>query len=113
MSEQTHASHETDAHEKEAAPHQHNTDDEKGKKPPEGGIDRHPGGKGALGTKENLLAPYFDEMVEVGKQLAGQFTPLGLHFRPQVLLATAMQEAANKDPLDNRSFDNGLGLMQI
>jgi Peptidase M15/Putative peptidoglycan binding domain len=74
---------------------------------------QHPGGKDALGTKENLLAPYYDEMVAVAQQLAPQFTPLGLHFRPEILLATAMQEAANKDPLNARSFDNGLGIMQI
>ena len=73
----------------------------------------HPGGKDALGTKENLLSPFYDQMVEVAHELAGQFTPLGLHFRPEILLATAMQEAANKDPLTNRSFDNGLGIMQI
>lgn len=73
----------------------------------------HPGGKDSLGTKENLLAPFYNEMVDVAHELAGQFTPLGLHFRPEILLATAMQEAANKDPLTNRSFDNGLGIMQI
>jgi hypothetical protein len=77
------------------------------------GINHKPGGKDALGTKENLLAPYYDEMVAVAHELAPQFTPLGLHFRPEILLATAMQEAANKDPLTTRSFDNGLGLMQI
>lgn len=76
-------------------------------------INHKPGGKDALGAKENLLAPYYDEMVAVAKELAPQFTPLGLHFRPEILLATAMQEAANKDPLTNRSFDNGLGIMQI
>ena len=76
-------------------------------------IDRSPGGNDALGKKENLLAPYYDEMVAVAHELAPQFTPLGLHFRPEILLATAMQEAANKDPLNARSFDNGLGIMQI
>src|ERR1043165_2782031 len=76
-------------------------------------INRHPGGKDALGTKENILAPYYDEMVAVAHELAGQFTPLGLHFRPEILLATAMQEASAKDPLNARSFDNGLGIMQI
>jgi len=81
--------------------------------PTAGVVDHKPGGKGALGHKENLLAPYYDEMVTVAHELAPQFTPLGLHFRPEILLATAMQEAANKDPLTNRSFDNGLGLMQI
>jgi peptidoglycan hydrolase-like protein with peptidoglycan-binding domain len=75
--------------------------------------DHHPGGKDALGTKENLLSPFYDQMVEVANELAPQFTPLGLHFRPEILLATAMQEAANKDPLTARSFDNGLGIMQI
>jgi peptidoglycan hydrolase-like protein with peptidoglycan-binding domain len=74
---------------------------------------QHPGGNDALGKKENLLAPFYDEMVEVAHALAGEFTPLGLHFRPEILLATAMQEAANKDPLTTRSFDNGLGIMQI
>lgn len=74
---------------------------------------RTPGGKDALGKKENLLAPFFDEMVEVAEALAPKFTPLGLHFRPEILLATAMQEAANKDPLNAKSFDNGLGIMQI
>jgi uncharacterized protein YcbK (DUF882 family) len=73
----------------------------------------HPGGNDALGKKENLLSPFYDQMVEVAHELAGQFTPLGLHFRPEILLATAMQEAANKDPLTARSFDNGLGIMQI
>jgi len=73
----------------------------------------HPGGKDALGNKENLLSPFYDQMVEVAQQLAPQFTPFGLHFRPEILLATAMQEAANKDPLTTRSFDNGLGIMQI
>jgi hypothetical protein len=74
---------------------------------------QHPGGKDALGTKENLLAPFYDQMVEVAQELAPQFTPLGLHFRPEILLATAMQEASSKDPLTTRSFDNGLGIMQI
>ena len=73
----------------------------------------HPGGGDALGKKENLLAPFYDQMVEVAHALAGEFTPMGLHFRPEILLATAMQEAANKDPLTTRSFDNGLGIMQI
>ena len=81
--------------------------------PTAGAINHKPGGKDALGSKENLLAPYYDEMVAVAHELAPQFTPFGLHFRPEILLATAMQEAANKDPLTNRSFDNGLGLMQI
>lgn len=76
-------------------------------------INHSPGGKDALGKKENLLSPFYDQMVEVAHELAGQFTPLGLHFRPEILLATAMQEAANKDPLTARSFDNGLGIMQI
>src|SRR5678816_4677858 len=81
---------------------------------PAGGVtNHHPGGKDALGTKENVLAPLYDQMVEVAHALAPQFTPLGLHFRPEILLATAMQEAASKDPLTTRSFDNGLGIMQI
>ncbi len=74
---------------------------------------RTPGGKDALGKKENLLAPWFDEMVEVANELAPRFKPLGLEFKPEILLATAMQEAAPKDPLNARSFDNGLGMMQI
>lgn len=79
-----------------------------------GGVtNHHPGGKDALGTKENVLAPFYDQMVEVAHELAPQFTPLGLHFRPEILLATAMQEASSKDPLTTRSFDNGLGIMQI
>jgi len=80
---------------------------------PAAATNHHPGGTDALGKKENLLSPFYDQMVEVAHELAGQFTPLGLHFRPEILLATAMQEAANKDPLTNRSFDNGLGIMQI
>jgi hypothetical protein len=72
-----------------------------------------PGGQDALGRKENLLLPFYQDMVEVAAQLAGEFAPLGLHFRPQILMATAMQEAANKNPLTHRSFDNGLGIMQI
>jgi uncharacterized protein YcbK (DUF882 family) len=71
------------------------------------------GGNDALGRKENTLLQWKKEMVEVANELAGLFTPLGLHFRPQILLATAMQEAAVKDPLHAVSFDKGLGLMQI
>ncbi len=71
------------------------------------------GGNDALGKKENLLLQWKKEMVEVAEELAAKFTPLGLHFRPQILLATAMQEAAPKDPLNAVSFDNGLGIMQI
>ena len=72
-----------------------------------------PGGKDGFGTKENLLAPFYKQMAEVATELAPQFTSLGLQFRPEILLATAMQEAANREPLTNRSFDNGLGIMQI
>jgi peptidoglycan hydrolase-like protein with peptidoglycan-binding domain len=71
------------------------------------------GGNDALGKKENLLLQWKQEMAEVANEFAAMFTPLGLHFRPQILLATAMQEAAVKDPLNAVSFDNGLGLMQI
>jgi peptidoglycan hydrolase-like protein with peptidoglycan-binding domain len=74
---------------------------------------RTPGGKDSLGKKENLLAPWFDEMVEVAHELAPKFTPLGLHFRPEILLATAMQEAAPKDPATTIAADGGLGIMQI
>jgi hypothetical protein len=81
--------------------------------PAAGGINHHPGGANALGRKENVLAPFYEQMVDVAEQLAPQFTPLGLHFRPEILLATAMQEASSKDPLTTRSFDNGLGIMQI
>lgn len=72
-----------------------------------------PGGNDALGRKENMLLQWKQEMIEVAEELAGKFTPLGLQFRPQILLATAMQEAAAKDPLNAVSFDNGLGIMQI
>lgn len=71
------------------------------------------GGNDALGRKENTLLQWQSEMVEVANELAEQFKPLGLNFRPQILLATAMQEAAVKDPLNAVSFDHGLGLMQI
>lgn len=107
---------------RETTPDQHHHDDHqvapaapgKQQDPDGDGVStRKPGGKDALGTKENLLAPWFDEMVEVANELAPKFKPLGLHFRPEVLLATAMQEAANKDPLNAKSFDNGLGIMQI
>jgi peptidoglycan hydrolase-like protein with peptidoglycan-binding domain len=71
------------------------------------------GGNDALGRKENTLLQWKQEMIEVSAELAARFVPLGLKFRPQILLATAMQEAAVKDPLNAVSFDNGLGLMQI
>lgn len=71
------------------------------------------GGNDALGKKENTLLQWKQEMIEVSNELAGKFEPLGLKFRPQILLATAMQEAAVKDPLNAVSFDNGLGIMQI
>lgn len=72
-----------------------------------------PGGSDPLGKKENLLAPFYDDMQAVAHELAPQFTPLGLAFRPQVLLATALQEASASDPLNAVSFDNGMGIMQI
>jgi hypothetical protein len=75
--------------------------------------EHHPGGRDALGQKEDLLAPFFADMQEVASALVPRFEPLGLHFRPEILLATAMQEASSKDPLNTRSFDNGLGIMQI
>src|SRR5438132_12712414 len=90
------------------APQPQNAEEAKG-----GVVNKHPGGKDALGQKENLLAPFYDQMQEVAHQLIAEFTPLGLHFRPEILLATAMQEAANHDPANARSFDNGLGIMQI
>lgn len=71
------------------------------------------GGNDALGRKENTLLQWKQEMIEVSAELAARFVPLGLKFRPQILLATAMQEAAVKDPLNAVSFDNGLGIMQI
>ncbi len=71
------------------------------------------GGNDALGKKENTLLQWKQEMIEVSNELAAKFVPLGLKFRPQILLATAMQEAAVKDPLNAVSFDNGLGIMQI
>lgn len=71
------------------------------------------GGKDELGQKEELLRPFFEDMKAVAAELAPLFTSMGLHFRPEILLATAMQEAANHDPLTARSFDNGLGIMQI
>lgn len=71
------------------------------------------GGNDALGRKENKLLQWKQEMIEVAKEMEGQFTPLGLTFRPQILLATAMQEADAKDPLNGVSFDKGVGLMQI
>ena len=72
-----------------------------------------PGGTDPLGKKENTLAPFYDDMVAVAAELAPQFTPLGLHFRPEILLATALQEASAKDPLNTVSFDNGMGITQI
>lgn len=71
------------------------------------------GGNDALGKKENTLLQWKQEMIDVSAELASKFVPLGLKFRPQILLATAMQEAAVKDPLNAVSFDNGLGIMQI
>lgn len=76
-------------------------------------IRHHVGGNDALGRKENLLEPFFADMQAVAGELVPQFSDLGLHFRPQVLLATALQEADARDPLNARSFDNGLGIMQI
>ena len=70
-------------------------------------------GANPLATKENLLSPYFHSMSQVSTGLAPEFSKLGLQLQPEVLLATAMQESANKDPANTRSFDNGLGIMQI
>lgn len=105
MSQQERASHDVDE--------EHEPARAQAKAKEDGVKTRHPGGKDGLGRKENVLAPFYDEMVEVAHELAGQFTPLGLHFRPEILLATAMQEASATDPLNARSFDNGLGIMQI
>jgi peptidoglycan hydrolase-like protein with peptidoglycan-binding domain len=74
---------------------------------------RRRGGGGGLAGKAQMLLQWRREMVEVARQVAGEFRPLGLTFRPQILLATAMQEAAPSNALTARSFDNGLGLMQI
>jgi len=76
-------------------------------------VNASPGGKDPLGNKENRLSVYFQDMVQVANELAPQFTPLGLQFRPQILLATALQEAANSNPLGTISFDGGMGIMQI
>lgn len=74
---------------------------------------RKVGGNDALGRKENKLLQWQSEMEEVAATYAPQFEPLGLHFRPQILLATALQEADAKDPLNGISFDKGVGIMQI
>ncbi|HEY4240736.1 MAG TPA: hypothetical protein VGM88_13030 [Kofleriaceae bacterium] len=76
-------------------------------------IDHHPGGTDALGKKENKVAPFFEAMEKMSAQLAPQFAPLGMKFRPEIILATVLQEASDKDPVHGISFDNGLGLMQI
>src|SRR5881394_3947584 len=102
MVQQAHAPQEQDEADQQKKAQQDGASGEGADKP----LNRHPGGKDALGAKENVLAPYYDEMVAVAHELASQFTPLGLHFRPEILLATAMQEASAKDPLNARSFDN-------
>ena len=102
------------AHEHKREPaEQHQQDEQRAADAKKQGLDKHPGGNDALGKKENLLAPFFADMQAVASELVGEFTPLGLHFRPEILLATAMQEAASHDPANARSFDNGLGIMQI
>ena len=48
----------------------------KGQDPDGDGVtSRTPGGKDALGKKENLLAPWFDEMVDVATELAHRALP--------------------------------------
>lgn len=66
-----------------------------------------------LGRKQAKLLQWQSEMAEVADELAPKFAPLGLHFRPQILLATALQEADAVDPQNTVSFDNGMGIMQI
>lgn len=66
-----------------------------------------------LAKKEHAVAPELDEMAAVAKQLAPQFRPLGMTFRPENLLATVLQEADAQDPVTGISGDDGLGLMQI
>jgi hypothetical protein len=79
----------------------------------EGVANQHPGGNDALGRKEDKVAPYFQDMVDVAKSLAPQFTRLGMKFRPEIVLATVLQEASATNPVGDISFDDGLGLMQI
>ena len=87
--------------------------DKKAAGPSEFHVGEGHGDKDSLGRKEELLRPFFQDMCDVAGQLQPQFAAMGMHFRPEVLLATAMQEAADRDPVNNRSFDNGLGIMQI
>ena len=72
-----------------------------------------PGGSDPLGQKENKVAPYFNDMIDVVKALAPQFAAVGLTFRPENVLATVLQEADAANPVGDVSYDGGMGLMQI
>lgn len=57
---------------------------------------------------------YYPIMQKLAKQYAPRFEKYGMHFRPEIILATAMQESGGtKDPKSAVSFDHGLGMMQI
>lgn len=57
---------------------------------------------------------YYPIMQKLAKQYAPRFEKYGMHFRAEILLATAMQESGGtKDPKSAVSFDHGLGMMQI
>lgn len=60
------------------------------------------------------MQPYLGAMEHTAEALAPRFEKLGIHLTPEIMMAIAMQESGNKpDPKSTRSFDNGLGIMQI
>ena len=73
----------------------------------------YPGGHDALGTKENQIAPYYNAITKVVAALHPAFQALGMTFRPEMILATVLQEAEDKNPVTGMSGDYGLGLMQV
>lgn len=68
---------------------------------------------GPLAAKAEMLLQWKAEMQEVAGTVTAPFADLGLDFRAEILLATAMQEASASNPQHAVSFDNGLGIMQI
>jgi peptidoglycan hydrolase-like protein with peptidoglycan-binding domain len=66
------------------------------------------------GQNEGHLRPFFDAMQKIATEIAPKFAPYGMKMKPEILLSVAMQESGgSKDPANVRSFDDGLGLMQI
>lgn len=69
---------------------------------------------GGLDVEMGRMAPFQKEMQASAMGMAPQFAKLGIHMTPESIMATAMVETGGEnDPKNSKSFDTGLGIMQI